>query len=193
MTELEVKQQLKEAIRQGNLDKFSSLVNADLSRLKIMTVFGTWLHVATSDGKLEFVKWLVGQGRMSSTCGGPARGGALNEAASDGHYDVVEYLLDHGAVLDVSEPERNPRTARWMLNYNCKATDRQGRPGVNTGYIRQSGGIKNALSFARDYGRSEIEVPPVLWQVMPPDRHHVHLRSGGKLKSYLFRGTVRPG
>ena len=56
--------------------------------------------------KLDIVK-LVELGSNINTLGG-VYGGALNEAASEGHIDIVRYLLSCGADMDTSEPERNP-------------------------------------------------------------------------------------
>jgi ankyrin repeat protein len=79
----------------------SGLVNPD-------TAYGTWLHLAAGLGKLDVVKCLVELGADVNIYGGTYDGGPLNEAATEGHDDIVLYLINAGAHLDVSEPERNP-------------------------------------------------------------------------------------
>lgn len=66
------------------------------------------MHVASSRGKLSIVKLLVKLGADINRNAGLFGGTALNEAANEGQYDVVDYLLSCGAVMDTSEPERNP-------------------------------------------------------------------------------------
>jgi hypothetical protein len=158
MTDLEVDQQLNEAIRVGDLAKVSSLIVADVSRLNMMTVFGTWLHVAATWGQFEIVKWLVEAGADVNACGGPAGGGALHCAASDGYYDIVQYLLDHGAVLDVSEPERNPLIAAITDGHTAIAKLLIDRGiNINVRYGDESKVFRDALAFAHGWGRMDIE------------------------------------
>src|SRR5438477_13092787 len=99
---------IRDAIKQGDVEKVITLIGSDRTRLEMMTPFGTWLHVAADLGKLEIVKRLVALGADVNAYGGIAGGGPLNEAASEGHLDIVKYLLSRGAHLDVSEPGRNP-------------------------------------------------------------------------------------
>jgi hypothetical protein len=89
--------------------------------------------------------------------GGVSAGTALDRAASGGHVEIVEYLLSCGAELDVSEPDRNPlfsaiydgspEVARLLLQRGIDP---------HVCYERDSGGLRNAFSFAQEYGQTEI-------------------------------------
>lgn len=69
---------------------------------------GTFLHLAASEPSLDMVKCLVEIGfdinKMSSAEGDAA----IADACRNGHYGIVEYLLDKGAAMDVSDSVRNP-------------------------------------------------------------------------------------
>jgi uncharacterized protein len=99
---------LRSAIKEGDVDKVGSLIREDNELLHTMTPFGSWLHVAASFGKLEIVKLLLQAGIDINCRGGTFKGGALNEAASEGHTEIAKFLVSNGAQLDVSEPEKNP-------------------------------------------------------------------------------------
>ena len=96
------------AIRNNDFDNMYKFLLADKSLINENTPFGTWLHVASSVGNLRIVRTLVEFGIDINQRAGTYGGSALNEAASEGHYDVTQYLLSCGAELDTTEPERNP-------------------------------------------------------------------------------------
>ena len=100
--------EIRSAIKKGQIEIVEDLIGSDKDLLKIMTVFGTPLHVAASHGQLEIAKLLIRLGADVNRKGGVSGGSALNQAASAGHIDLVHLLLSSGAELDVSEPERNP-------------------------------------------------------------------------------------
>ena len=97
-----------DAIEDKDTNRVSNLLDANPDYLKIITPFGTWLHVASSEGAFEIVKLLVGFGLDVNIIGGTFNAGAINRAASEGYYDIVKYLLSCGAKMDTSEPDRNP-------------------------------------------------------------------------------------
>jgi hypothetical protein len=157
MDEKQVAKEIRTAIKQGDADKVMSLIGSDKARLQMMTVFGTWLHVAASLGKLEIVKRLVELGADVNARGGIAGGTPLHEAASDGHLDIVRYLLSQRAEMDVSEPERNPLFGAIHGGHTVIAKlliD----SGIDT-HVKYSGERMkdmDALAFAREWGREEI-------------------------------------
>jgi Ankyrin repeats (3 copies) len=66
------------------------------------------LQYASENSKIDVVKCLVDNGCDVNF---PARwdgDNSLTGACNGGHYDIVEYLLDHGAAMDVSTSVRNP-------------------------------------------------------------------------------------
>lgn len=101
--------EIRTAIKQDDVERVVKLIGSDPELLHlVMEPFGTWLHVAATYGKLEIVKKLIDLGIDINRCGGVYGGGALNEAASEGHPDVVNYLLSCGAEMDISNPVKNP-------------------------------------------------------------------------------------
>jgi ankyrin repeat protein len=157
MGENEVAKMIRAAIKQGDVKKALALIGDDKARLGMMTPFGTWLHVAASQGKLEIVKRLVELGLDVNAYGGIAGGTPLNEAASEGHIEIVRYLLSLGANLDATEPERNPLFSAIHGGHAAVAkllVD----SGVDT-HVKYSGqSMRNmdALAFARERGQEEI-------------------------------------
>lgn len=108
MNNNQIEDEIRAAIKQGDIQLVKVLINADQTRLHMMTIFGSWLHVAAKYGQLEIVKYLVTAGIDINRRGGIGGGGALNQAASEGHLEVVKFLISCGVEMDVSNPEVNP-------------------------------------------------------------------------------------
>lgn len=68
----------------------------------------SWLHFAAHHGRLEIVKLLLELEININEHEKYDGRTPLNSACSFGHLDVAKYLLDHGAVMDVSASIRNP-------------------------------------------------------------------------------------
>ena len=108
MSDIAFSKEMRIAIRRGDVDRISSLINTHPEYTNLMTPFGTWLHVASRVGNLDVVKHLVDLGIDVNKAGGTFETGPLKTAVSFGHIKVVEYLLSNGAKEDLSEPFRNP-------------------------------------------------------------------------------------
>lgn len=108
MNNPELQRQIRSAIQRGEDGKVRALIAEDEDNLNMMTPFGTWLHVAAYAGQLAIVKYLVSRGIDVNRRGGILGGGALSEAASNGHIEVVQYLLSCGAVMNTTDPRFNP-------------------------------------------------------------------------------------
>jgi ankyrin repeat protein len=160
------------AIKRGDFANVISLIGNNASCLRMMTPFGTWLHVAASHGKLDIVKWLIDSGADVNAYGGICGGAPLHLAASDGHLDVVQHLLSCGAVLDVSEPERNPLFGA-IHNGHVNIAKLLIDSGIDT-KVKYSGSSMHemdALAFAREWGRTEIaELLNAAEQAAPRDQ-----------------------
>lgn len=101
-----IHQEISDLIREGNLIKLSQIIEENPQYLEFEAL-GGWLNYASKHGTLEMVKYLIDKGLDVNK--GDFEGVApLCSAASGGHYDVVEYLLDHGAAIDISASVRNP-------------------------------------------------------------------------------------
>ncbi|CAI8756655.1 MULTISPECIES: ankyrin repeat domain-containing protein [Bacillus] len=95
-------------IKNGDIEQAKGIIITDKDLLDVVTPFGTWLHVAARAGKLEMIKFLVDSGMDININEGVPKSVPIAHAASEGEISIVEYLFDNGAVLDVSDPNRNP-------------------------------------------------------------------------------------
>jgi ankyrin repeat protein len=108
MTETELKQMMYTSIHQGDSNKVESLIKEHPDIIKLTTPLGTWLHIAASIGNIPVVEFLLLSGLDINTNGGILGGSAINDAASNGQLEMVKFLLSRGAILDTSDPCRNP-------------------------------------------------------------------------------------
>lgn len=95
-------------IKNGDTEQAKELIINDKSLLNYITPFGTWLHVAVRTGKMDMIKFLVEFGMDININEGVPKSAPIAHAASEGELSIVEYLFDNGAILDVSDPNRNP-------------------------------------------------------------------------------------
>jgi uncharacterized protein len=157
MDEIQTLKQMRTAIKQGDSKLFSELIASNVSLLDAMTPFGTLLHVAASFGRTEIVKNLLDLGIDINRRGGVFDGGAINEAATDGHIEVVRLLLKHGAELDISEPTRNPLFGA-IHGGHLDIVRLLAETGIDIciKYTGQSMKNMDALAFAKERGQSLI-------------------------------------
>ncbi|MBY0599706.1 suppressor of fused domain protein [Bacillus bingmayongensis] len=153
MNHIHIAKEIRSAIKLGNTERVVELVGNDIERLNMMTPFGTWLHVASSKGRLEIVKQLIALGADVNQNGGVYGGGAINEAALGGHIDIVAYLLSCGAKMDVTEPERNPLFGA-ISNGHVDIAELLIKSGIDSS-VKYSDD-RDALAFARELGQTEV-------------------------------------
>jgi uncharacterized protein len=125
--------------------------------LRMMTPFGTWLHIAAEAGALDVVSLLLDLGLDPNTQGGTFQANALHEAARGGHLSVMAKLYEAGAVLDTSEPERNPlfgaiygghlEAVKWLIENSIY---------LGATYTGENMKGMDALAFARERGHPTI-------------------------------------
>jgi ankyrin repeat protein len=153
--EKEIYTKIRKGIRDGDVDGVMALM--DSAQLKVTTVFGTWLHEAAKYGRLEIVKGLIAKGFDVNAQGGLTGGTAINLAASGGHLEIVKYLIDHGATLDFADPAWNPLFAAIYGGHTDIAKLLIDR-GIDAKvvYTGSSGRGKDAWSYAKDQGKSDI-------------------------------------
>ncbi|WP_426303941.1 ankyrin repeat domain-containing protein [Acidovorax facilis] len=145
------------SIRGGDAKAVETILSTSPELLNLETPLGSWLHIAVDKNQKQIVELLLGAGLDINVRGGPSKNTALNVAAYCGHSGMVDFLLSKGAILDVSEPDRNPLFAaihgghqgivQILLNAGIDAS------------IKYSGStMKNmgAVDFAREWGRNEI-------------------------------------
>ncbi|PGD62340.1 hypothetical protein COM36_31380, partial [Bacillus toyonensis] len=90
------------------MEQAKEIVITDKSLLDFVTPYGTWLHAAARAGELDMIKFLVESGMDINRNEGVPKSTPIAHAASEGEIGIVEYLFDNGAILDVSDPNRNP-------------------------------------------------------------------------------------
>ncbi|EIT87222.1 ankyrin repeat family protein [Fictibacillus macauensis ZFHKF-1] len=100
--------EILDLIDDGEIEQVKELITSDESLLDFVTPFGTWLHVAALEGQLELVKFLVELGMDFNINEGIPKSAPIAHAAGEGELSIVQYLLNQGAQLDVSDPGRNP-------------------------------------------------------------------------------------
>jgi hypothetical protein len=148
---------IREAIKRGQVDTVERLIGGDKTKLNVATAFGTWLHVAASSGQLDVLRRLVAMGGDVNAQGGIAGGGPLNEAANEGHVEVVKYLLSAGASLDVEKSERNPLSSA-IQGGHLEVAKALIDAGIDTSISYNGPSMKgmDAVAFAREWGRGDI-------------------------------------
>ena len=152
MNNVDIIKQVREAIENEERELLSRLFGENPEILNMKTIFGTWLHVAVDFEKFEMLKHLVALGVNINERAGIFDAGPLKLAASEGNYEMVAYLLDQGAELDVSEPERNPLFAAiycGRLDIVKLLIEHGIDPHVKYDSLKR-GGEMTALTFARE-------------------------------------------
>ncbi len=157
MEAINVKKEIRSAIKKGNLDKVKELIDGKKEILNMSTAFGTWLHVASTHGKLDIVKYLVHEGIDIEVQGGGSDCAAIKSAASEGNLDIVKFLFENDAKLDVSDSTKNPLfgaiygghkdVVEYLVDIGIDIT------------VKYSGEYKtnmSAYSFADEMGQVEI-------------------------------------
>jgi uncharacterized protein len=100
---------ISDAIRHSNQQELEKLFeNYPEMRSFHFPAFGTWLHFAAAHSSPQIVDYLVGIGYDINSRENREGDTPLNNACNEGKAETVEYLLNHGAELDVSTSVRNP-------------------------------------------------------------------------------------
>ncbi|KLA31126.1 ankyrin repeat domain-containing protein [Bacillus cereus] len=157
MDERIVNRDIRNAIKNGDINKVKHLIGNDTKIINAKTSFGTWLHIASKKGNLDIVKFLVQEGIDIDARGGTFDSSALNLAAGSGNLDIVKYLVRAGAELDVSLAKRNPLFGA-IYGGHKNVVEFLVEKGIDIS-IRYTGeNIKNmnAYDYAMEFGQIEI-------------------------------------
>ncbi|OWT47633.1 ankyrin repeat domain-containing protein [Bacillus sp. K2I17] len=152
-----VNQEIRNAIKIGDINKVKQLIGNNTKLLNTKTSFGTWLHIAAKKGNLDIVKFLVQEGIDIDARGGTFDSSALNLAAGSDHLDIVKHLVNAGAELDVSLAKRNPLFGA-IYGGHKNVVEFLVEKGIDIS-IRYTGeNIKNmnAYDYAMEFGQTEI-------------------------------------
>ncbi len=99
---------MRNAIKNGNLDVVKELLKSNGGLLTVNTVFGSWLHIAASYGRIDIASYLIDCGIDVNRNGDISGGNPIRSAAENGQIEMVEFLYNHGTKFDVSEAAKNP-------------------------------------------------------------------------------------
>ena len=153
----EIIKSMRKAIKADDIDEVKKLATRNEGLLHVITPFGTWLHVASTHGKLDIVKLMIANGLDVNQNGDIANCGALRSAADKGHLGIVEFLYQNGAIFDVSEATKNPlfgaiygghlNVVKFLVENEIDITVR-----YNTNALKNM----NAYEYAREFGQTEI-------------------------------------
>ncbi|MFP3376465.1 ankyrin repeat domain-containing protein [Bacillus sp. SIMBA_069] len=108
MDKIQFAKRIRDSIKSGQLNTLKDLLEREPKMLEYVTLFGTWLHVATAHGQLEIIEYLINSGiNIHAKCGTFSTN-VLERAATKGHLHIVEYFIKHQVEMDTSEPDRSP-------------------------------------------------------------------------------------
>ncbi len=144
-------------IGDGDIEQAKEIIITDKSLLDFVTPFGTWLHVSARAGELDMIKFLVESGMDINRNEGVPKSAPIAHAASEGEMGIVEYLLDNGAILDVSDPNRNPLfSAIYGGHFNIVKYLVQSGIDITVKYTGDTMKDMGAYEFAIERGQVEI-------------------------------------
>ncbi|NBJ71365.1 MULTISPECIES: ankyrin repeat domain-containing protein [Clostridia] len=148
---------IRKAIKNGQLDIVEELLKEEPEMLTWVTPFGTWLHIAAAHGELEIVEYLNKAGLDVNSEGGTFSTNALERAASKGHLDIVQYLINKNIEMDISEPDRNPLFAA-IYGGNLEIVKLLVENGIDISIKYSGENMKDmdAYAFAVERGQTEI-------------------------------------
>ncbi|CAH2463210.1 MULTISPECIES: ankyrin repeat domain-containing protein [Bacillus] len=144
-------------IKNGDIEQAKEIIITDKSLLDFVTPYGTWLHVSARAGELDMIKFLVESGLDINLNEGVPKSAPIAHAASEGEIGIVEYLFDNGAILDVSDPNRNPLFAAIYGGHLdiVKFLIKNGLD-INIKYTEKTMKDMGAYEFAIERGQTEI-------------------------------------
>ena len=145
------------AIKSGDVGLVEKMLNGNDKLLHLVTPLGSWLHIATEQGKREIVELLVNLGIDVNVRGGPSSATPLNTAAYEGNAHLLNYLLENNAVMDLSEPDRNPLFTAIHAGHKT-IVELLLKAGIDTEvkYTGETMKDMDAIAFAYEWGRAEI-------------------------------------
>ena len=157
MDKTKIAKDIRDAIKNGQLDIVRDLLEKEPEMLTWSTPFGTWLHVAAAHGHLEIIEFLINAGIDINAQGGTFSTNALERAATKGYLDIVEYLINHNVEIDTSEPDRNPLFAAiYGGDFGIVELLVETNIDISIKYSGESMKEMNAYAFAIERGQIKI-------------------------------------
>ena len=100
--------EMREAIRENDINKVKSLVEEDREKLNLVLPTGSWLNLAVVNKSKELIDFFIEAGidtdiKISST-----QGNAINDAAAVCDSELIQYLMTKGIGMNILCDESNP-------------------------------------------------------------------------------------
>lgn len=150
-------EEMNAVIETDDPEAITRFIRADPSRLNGDKDRDPCLHEAAECGKLKAVQCLCELGADINLRGRILEWSPLEVAASEGHVEIVQYLLQRGAQMDTSRPNRNPLFHAISKNHSDVAASLLlGGLNPHVTYRTPGGALRNALSYAKDCRRTEV-------------------------------------
>jgi uncharacterized protein len=128
--------------------------------------FGTWLHYAAAYGNVDVAKYLVEKGFDINAHDNHFGIAPLAGACGNGNAEIVRFLLDQGAMMDVSDSARNPLWSA-VIGRSPEVARMLLEAGINTSTrYRLTDAVQedlDAVAFAVLQGETEIAHLVALW------------------------------
>ena len=157
MTGQSVPAKIVDAIKNEDGETLRGLFSDNPDHIEFYTPVGsqTWLGYAAQTGKLEAVKILLDIG-FDINVGDKRENVKPICSAARGHYDVVKFLIEKGADLDVSLSVRNPLFSA-IIGRSPEIVKLLLEAGIDSSVIYNSDTMKNmdAVAFALMRGETE--------------------------------------
>ena len=150
---------MRNAIKNGNLDMVTELLRNNEGLLEVNTVFGSWLHIAASYGRIDIAGYLIDCGIDVNRNGDISGGNPVRSAAENGQMEMIEFLYNSGTVFDVSDATKNPLFgAIYGGHYN--AVQFLVEHGIDITKYYSIGELDkvDACEYAKQLGQTEIEI-----------------------------------
>ncbi len=74
--------------------------------LEVNTVFGSWLHIAASYGRIDIARYLIECGIDVNRNGDISGGNPIRSAAENGQIDMVEHGIDIAEYYSIGELDK---------------------------------------------------------------------------------------
>lgn len=153
----EIIKEMRNAIKSNRLDLVKKLILNNEGLLNVDTIFGSWLHVAASQGKRDIAEYLIESGMDVNKEGDISGGNPIRSAAESGHLDIVELLYQNGARFDVSVATKNPLFGA-IPGGHYEVVKFMVENGIDIMAYYSIGKLDkvDAYEYARQYGQTEI-------------------------------------
>lgn len=149
--------EMRKAIKNNDLEYIKKVIENNNDLVDYVTFWGTWLHEAARYGLYDVAKLLIENGANVNIKGGPSKVGPITNAAFKGYKNIVELLINNGAIMDVSDSNTNPLFAA-ICNGHMEVVKYLVENGIDLEASYDIGSLKNvdAYECARQYGQTEI-------------------------------------